>query len=62
MVSAATYKAEFLSHYYKGRLRPVHAYAFGLIHVWARLAMLAPSVVNFINRAPFLSRLTKALI
>jgi Fe-S oxidoreductase len=61
-VDMATYKAEFLSHYYKGRLRPVHAYAFGLIHVWARLAMLAPSVVNLINRAPFLSRLTKALI
>src|SRR5438045_6100220 len=32
-VDMATYKAEFLSHYYKHRLRPIHAYAFGLIHV-----------------------------
>src|SRR5712692_6074218 len=29
-VDMATYKAEFLSHYYKGRLRPVSAYAMGL--------------------------------
>jgi Fe-S oxidoreductase len=61
-VDMATYKAEFLSHYYKGRLRPVHAYAFGLIHVWSRLAQIAPSLVNFVNRAPYLSRLTKAII
>ena len=37
-VDMATYKAEFLSHYYEGRLRPRHAYAMGLIHWWARLA------------------------
>jgi Fe-S oxidoreductase len=61
-VDMATYKAEFLSHYYHGRLRPIHAYAFGLIHVWARLAQVAPWLVNFVNRAPFLSRLTKAVI
>jgi FAD/FMN-containing dehydrogenase/Fe-S oxidoreductase len=61
-VDMATYKAEFLSHYYKGRLRPIHAYAFGLIHVWSRLAQIAPSLVNFVNRAPFISRLTKAII
>ena len=30
-VDMATYKAEFLSHYYEGRLRPRHAYAMGLI-------------------------------
>ena len=29
-VDMATYKAEFLSHYYEGRLRPRAAYAFGL--------------------------------
>ena len=28
-VDMATYKAEFLSHYYEGRLRPRHAYAWG---------------------------------
>jgi FAD/FMN-containing dehydrogenase/Fe-S oxidoreductase len=61
-VDMATYKAEFLAHYYNGRLRPLHAYAFGLIHVWSRFAQLAPSLVNFINRAPLISRLTKAMI
>ena len=29
-VDMATYKAEFLSHYWEGRVRPRHAYAFGL--------------------------------
>ncbi len=61
-VDMATYKAEFLSHYYEGRLRPIHAYAFGLIHVWSRLAQIAPSLVNFFNRAPFISAVAKALI
>jgi Fe-S oxidoreductase len=28
-VDMATYKAEFLSHYYENRLRPASAYAFG---------------------------------
>ena len=28
-VDLATYKAEFLSHYYEGRSRPLNAYAFG---------------------------------
>src|SRR5205085_5616350 len=46
-VDMATYKAEFLSHYYKGHVRPLHAYAFGLIHRWARLASIAPRVANF---------------
>ncbi len=41
-VDMATYKAEFLAHYYEGRLRPRHAYAMGLIYWWARLASLAP--------------------
>ena len=40
-VDMATYKAEFLSHYYEGRLRPRHAYAMGWIYWWARLASLA---------------------
>ena len=37
-VDMATYKAEFLSHYYAGPLRPRVAYAMGLIYWWARLA------------------------
>ena len=45
-VDMATYKAEFLSHYYEGRLRPRSAYAMGLVHWWARLGAKAPGLVN----------------
>src|ERR687883_492815 len=47
-VDMATYKAEFLSHYWKGRLRPAHAYALGLIHWEARLAARAPRLANLL--------------
>src|SRR5207244_3395053 len=55
-VDMATYKAEFLAHYYEGRLRPRHAYAMGLIYWWARLAALAPGVANLIAQAPGLGK------
>jgi FAD/FMN-containing dehydrogenase/Fe-S oxidoreductase len=58
-VDMATYKAEFLSHYYQGKLRPRAAYAFGLIHRWARLAALAPGIANFFIQTPGLSRIAK---
>src|SRR5438034_3857079 len=61
-VDMATYKAEFLSHYYKHRLRPLHAYAFGLIHLWAQLAQVSPRLVNLVNRAPITSNLVKKFI
>src|SRR3954466_15584266 len=48
-VDMATYKAEFLSHYYKRRLRPRSAYAMGLIPWWARMASLAPGLANAIG-------------
>jgi FAD/FMN-containing dehydrogenase/Fe-S oxidoreductase len=60
-VDLATYKAEFLSHYYKGRIRPRSAYAFGLVDVWARLASKAPKLVNFVTQTPPLSIVAKAL-
>ncbi len=44
-VDMATYKAEFLSHYYEGRLRPRSAYALGLLPwVGWRAAPLARAV------------------
>ncbi|MGC2698140.1 MAG: FAD-linked oxidase C-terminal domain-containing protein [Candidatus Angelobacter sp.] len=58
-VDMATYKAEFLAHYYEGRSRPRAAYAMGLIHRWARLARIAPWLVNFAGRTPGLSQLMK---
>jgi Fe-S oxidoreductase len=55
----ATYKAEFLSHYYARRLRPRAAYSMGLIHWWARAASIAPSVVNLVTAVPPLSAMAK---
>jgi FAD/FMN-containing dehydrogenase/Fe-S oxidoreductase len=56
-VDMATYKAEFLSHYYAGRVRPLNAYTMGLIHIWARAAELAPRMANFMMSLPFAKRL-----
>ena len=58
-VDMATYKAEFLSHYWEGRLRPRYAYAFGLIDQWARLASIAPGFVNLFTQLPGLSTVAK---
>lgn len=58
-VDVATYKAEFLSHYYEERRRPLTAYAFGNIDLWARLASLAPGLANLTTQLPFLSDIAK---
>jgi Fe-S oxidoreductase len=60
-VDMATYKAEFLSHYYEGRVRPRAAYAMGLVMWWARAAALAPGMANALSHAPLLSRLGKRM-
>ena len=51
-VDMATYKAEFLSHYWEGRVRPRHAYAFGLVDKWAQVAAMAPGLVNLFTSMP----------
>jgi FAD/FMN-containing dehydrogenase/Fe-S oxidoreductase len=58
-VDMATYKAEFLSHRYRGRLRPRAAYTLGLIHRWARLASWMPRLANAVAHAPVLSTVLK---
>ncbi len=60
-VDMATYKSEFLSHYYEGRLRPRTAYAFGWIYWWSRLASKMPAITNFMFHAPVISNIVKAL-
>ena len=57
----ASYKAEFLSHHYHGRLRPLQAYTMGMIARWARLASVAPRVVNFFTQTPGLRAIAKKL-
>ena len=58
-VDMATYKAEFLSHYYAGQLRPRSSYAMGLIYWWSRLASRMPGVVNFFTQTPLLRDVAK---
>jgi FAD/FMN-containing dehydrogenase/Fe-S oxidoreductase len=59
LVDMATYKAEFLSHYYKRRVRPRYAYASGLIYWWSRVAAHMPATANFFTQTPGLNSLTK---
>jgi FAD/FMN-containing dehydrogenase/Fe-S oxidoreductase len=56
-VDMATYKAEFLAHYYEGRLRPRQAYALGLVMFWARIASKTPGFANLVARSPVGKRL-----
>ncbi|MCM8775594.1 MAG: FAD-binding oxidoreductase [Candidatus Omnitrophica bacterium] len=51
-VDIASYKAEFLSHYYRGKLRSIHAVFFGLMPQWLGLASLVPRVTNLLTQTP----------
>src|SRR5699024_8248586 len=59
----ATYKAEFLAHYYQGRLRPRADYALGWLPVAARVigATHAAPLVNALSHAPGLRTLAPDL-
>ena len=59
-VDMASYKSEFLSHYYEGRLRPRHAYSMGLIYWWARAASVVPGLANMFTQLPGLRNLVKS--
>ncbi len=58
-VDMATYKAEFLSHYYEHHMRPVASFSMGLIDQWARIASTMPQVVNTLGRTPIIADLGK---
>jgi FAD/FMN-containing dehydrogenase/Fe-S oxidoreductase len=58
-VDMATYKSEFLSHYFEGRLRPRSMYASGLIMYWSRIASRVPLLANFFTQTPGLSAVAK---
>ena len=60
-VDMAQYKAEVLHRTYKGRLRPMNHYALGWLPRWARLAGLAPRVVNALLGRPVLARIVLSL-
>jgi Fe-S oxidoreductase len=61
-VDVATFKAEFLSHYYEKARRPLNAYAFGMIDRWARLASHVPGLINYVNHSPLFSALIRMLL
>jgi Fe-S oxidoreductase len=60
-VDVATYKAEFLSHYYDGTRRRLNHYAFGQIDRWARLSASVPWLANFFTQSVGLRDLAKAI-
>ncbi len=57
----ASYKAEFLSHYYENRARPRQALAMGRIGEWAPLAGKFPALANVFTQLPVFSHLSRAL-
>ncbi len=61
-VDIATYKAEFLSHYYEGRRRPLRAHMFGHVDRWARLGSRAPRITNLLMRVPVVSGLARRIL
>ncbi|MGY5001430.1 FAD-binding and (Fe-S)-binding domain-containing protein [Streptomyces griseus] len=60
-VDMATYKAEFLHHHYKGRLRPAAHYAMGRLPRWLRLAAPFARPLNALARLRPLAALAKRL-
>ncbi|WP_326767038.1 FAD-binding oxidoreductase [Streptomyces sp. NBC_01591] len=60
-VDMATYKAEFLHHHYRRRLRPASHYTMGRLPVWLRLASPFAGPLNALARVRFLAALAKRL-
>ncbi|MFB6814155.1 FAD-binding and (Fe-S)-binding domain-containing protein [Streptomyces sp. NPDC056347] len=60
-VDMATYKAEFLHHHYRGRLRPAAHYAMGGLPRWLRPAVPLAPVLNTLARLRPLAALAKRL-
>ena len=56
-VDMAQYKSEVLHRTYEGKLRPISHYVLGRLPRWARLAGLAPRLVNVITHLPLVSTL-----
>jgi FAD/FMN-containing dehydrogenase/Fe-S oxidoreductase len=56
-VDMATYKAEFLHHHFRGRLRPRSHYSMGWLPVWLRMARRMPRAANLMLKSKTLARL-----
>jgi len=60
-VDMAAYKAEVLHQSYKGRLRPASHYSLGWLPRWAKLAALAPRLLNAVVTLPGIRQLALRL-
>ena len=58
-VDVATYKSEFLSHYYESNRRPLNALALANFDLWVRAASHVPGLVNLATQLPGLRDLAK---
>ncbi len=61
-VDMPTYKAEFLSHYYARRRRPLNHYLLGLMPWWGPVAARAPRLVNALTHAPVIAEQGKRML
>jgi Fe-S oxidoreductase len=65
-VDVATYKSEFLAHYYGNQIRPLHHYTFGfmdrLAHAASLLPGLTPALANLPLTLPGVSHAVKAVL
>ncbi len=61
-VDVATWKAEFLAHFYQGKRHPLQHHAFGSMDRWASLASHAPWLANLPLRIPAVASLAKSIL
>ena len=61
-VDMATWKAEFLAHFYAGKRHPLQHHAFGFMDRWAALASHAPWLANLPLQIPALASLAKSIL
>ncbi len=61
-VDMATWKAEFLAHFYAGKRHPLQHHAFGSMDRWAALASHAPWLANLPLRIPAIASLAKSIL
>ncbi|MPY79715.1 MAG: FAD-binding protein [Actinophytocola sp.] len=59
-VDMATYKAEYLHHRYRGRLRPAAHYSMGWLPLLARAASRMPKAINALASSPLSGVLKRA--
>lgn len=57
-VDMATYKSEFLSHFYRHRLRPRSHYSLGWLPRWLRLSKYVSQPLNLVLASPLAKPLT----